>query len=416
MNPPPTHPHPKTPQSRLEGGRLALQDLWHDRRTSLVLVLTVAAIVSPLMLLLGLKTGVIATLRQDLLNDPHTREIVIYGAHHLDRAWFAVTARRPDVGFLLPRTRSINATIDLADSRRHPFEAIDMTPTAPGDPLLPPGLPSPAKANQVLLTETLANKIGITTGSPLSGVFRRSRDGTPENARFALEVIGIIPETRVAREAIFTHPDLLVASEDYRDGLRPTLTDEDLRSPIASDRAEFAGARLYASDLEGVDTLAGAMRAQGIEIRTQAERIATVRAFDRTLSFILQVVALIGLTGCALALGGALWVNVDRKRRDLALLRLFGFGNGTVVLMPLIQSAVIAALAFVLATLAYLGGAAAFNRNLGQNLAGQGYVCRLEPWHLAAAAAATLLVSLIAALAAGYRASRIDPAECLRDL
>jgi putative ABC transport system permease protein len=395
---------------------LALQDLWHDRRTGLVLVLTVAAIVAPLMLLLGLKTGVIATLRQDLVNDPRTREIVIYGTHHLDRAWFTATARRPDVGFLLPRTRSINATIDLTDDRRRPFEAIDMTPTAPGDPLLPPGLPSPDKANQVLLTETLANKIGITTGLSLSGVFRRSRDGVPENARFSLEVIGIIPETRVAREAVFTHPDLLVASEDYRDGRRPTLTDEDLRSPILSDRAEFAGARLYASDLEGVDTLASALRAQGIEIRTQAERISTLRAFDRTLSFILQVIALIGLTGCALALGGALWVNVDRKRRDLALLRLFGFGNGTVVLMPLIQSAVIAALAFVLATLAYFGGAAAFNRSLGQNLAGQGYVCRLEPWHFAAAALATLLVSLIAALAAGFRASRIDPAECLRDL
>ena len=208
MNPSLTHAHPDTPQSRLEGGRLALQDLWHDRRTGLVLVLTVAAIVAPLMLLLGLKTGVIATLRQDLVNDPRTREIVIYGTHHLDHAWFTATVRRPDVGFLLPRTRSINATIDLTDDRHRPFEAIDMTPTAPGDPLLPPGLLSPAKANQVLLTETLANKIGITTGLSLSGVFRRSRDGVPENARFSLEVIGIIPETRVAREAVFTHPDL----------------------------------------------------------------------------------------------------------------------------------------------------------------------------------------------------------------
>ena len=140
-----------------------------------------------------------------------------------------------------------------------------------------------------------------------------------------------------------------------------------------------------------------------------------MRAFDRTLSFILRVIALIGLTGGALALGGALWVNVERKRRDLALLRLFGFRHGTVILMPLIQSAVIAALAFLLAALAYLAGAVAFNRSLGQNLAGQGYVCRLEPAHLAVAAAATLLLALIAAAAAGYRASRIDPAECLRD-
>ncbi len=401
-------------QSRVEGFRLAIQDLWHDRRTTLVLVLTVASIVAPLMLLLGLKTGVIATLRQDLLNDPRNREIVVYGAHRLDRAWFAAMERRPDVGFLIPRTRTINATIDLVDGERRPFEAIDLVPTAPGDPLLPPGLPSPARASQVLLTETLARRIGWEPGKPLTGIFRRARNGTPENAQFSLEPIATIPEGNVAREAVFTRLDLLVASEDYRDGLRDSLTDDGLRTLDASGRSEFAGARVYARDLESVDTLSEAMRAQGIEIRTQAERIATVQAFDRTLSFILKVIGLIGLTGCALALGGALWVNVERKRRDLALLRLFGFRNGTVVLMPMVQSAVIAALAFVLASMAYLAGAAAFNRTLGQNLAGQGYVCRLEPGHLAATGAATLLVSLIAAVAAGYRASRIDPAECLR--
>ena len=401
-------------QAAREGLRLVLQDLWHDRRSTLVLVLTVAAIIAPLLLLFGLKTGVIATLRQDLVNDPRNLEIIVYGAHRLDRAWFASTARRPDLGFLLPRTRTINATIDLVDGAHRPFEAIDMVPTAAGDPLLPPGLPVPAGASQVLLTETLAQRIGWAPGNPLTGIVRRSRNGVPEQAAFALAPMAVIPSDRVAREAVFTHPDLLAAAEDYRDGERATLTDADLRNPIAGARTEYAGARVFARDLDAVDTLAAAMRAQGIEVRTQAERIASVRAFDRTLSFILRVIALIGLTGCALALGGALWVNVERKRRDLALLRLFGFPNGTVALMPMVQSAVIAVLALVLAFLAYLAGAAAFNRTLGQNLAGRGYVCQLEPRHLVAAALVTLLVAVVAAVAAGYRANRIDPAECLR--
>jgi len=411
----PPRANPEAPQSRLEGLRLALQDLRHDRRTTLVLVLTVAAIIAPLLLLLGLKTGVIATLRQDLLNDPRNRELVVYGTHHLDRAWFAAMRDRADLGFLLPRTRSINATIDLLDGQQRLYEALDLIPTAPGDPLLPPDLPTPARADQVLLTATLAERIGIAPGSPLTGLVRRSNAGTPQDARFDLRVIGVIPEHSVAREAVFTHPDLLIACEDYRDGRRGAVTSADLRAPLASERTAFAGARVYARDLEGVATLAEAMRAQGIETRTQAERIATLSAFDRTLSFILRVIGLIGLTGCALALGGALWVNVERKRRDLALLRLFGFPNATVGLMPLVQSGVIAALAFALAALAYLAGAAAFNRSLGYNLAGAGYVCRLEPAHLAGAAAATLLVALLAGLAAGYRASRIDPAECLRE-
>jgi putative ABC transport system permease protein len=403
-----------TAPAHLEGLRLPLLDLWHERRTTLVLVCTVAAILAPLMLLLGLKTGVIATLRHDLLRDPRNLEVIVFGAHRLEPAWFAATARRPDLGFLLPRTRTINATIDLADADGRTWEAIDLVPTAAGDPLLPPGLPVPARAGEVLLTEDLAQRLGWTARETVTGIVRRSRDGRAEDARLALTPIAVIPRANVGREAVFAHLDLLTAAEDYRDGLRGALTDTDLRAPLVTARAHYAGARVYARDLDGVATLAAALRDQGIEVRTQSERIEAVRALDRTLAFVLRVIGLIGLAGCALALGGALWVNVERKRRELALLRLFGFGNGTVILMPVVQSAVIAALALIVAGLAYLAGAAAFNRSLGQNLAGQGYACRLEPLQLAVAAAATLLVALIAAAAAGYRAGRIDPAECLR--
>jgi putative ABC transport system permease protein len=395
---------------------LALKDLWHDRRTALVLVLTVAAIVAPLLLLLGLKTGVIATMRSELTKDPRNLEIVIYGAHRLDRAWLSAMRERPEVAFLVPRTRSINATIDLMDRNRRPFEALDLAPTAPGDPLLPDDIQVPADASQVLLTETLARRMGISAGAEVVGTVRRSSHGSPENAELTLKVVGVVPESRIARDAVLAHLDLLVASEDYRDGLRETIDDADLRRSISTRRTEFAGARIYARSLEDVAPLAAAMRTQHIEVRTQAERIATVRAFDRTLSFVLRVVGSIALAGCALALGGALWINVERKRRDLALLRLFGFPNATVVLMPMVQSAVVAAGAFLLAYFAYLVGAATFDQILGRNLADKGYLCRLDPGHLIEAAVLVLGVALIAAIAAGYRASRIDPAECLRDL
>ena len=410
-------------QSRTQGLALALADLWHDRRTTLVLVLTVASIIAPLLLLLGLKNGVIATLRADLLNDPRTLEVVVVGAHKLTRGWLEETAARPDCGFLVPRTRSINTVIDLLDGERRTFEAVDLVPTADGDPLLAragirgQSLPVPADGTEVLMTRALAERIGIAPGDPLTGVLRRfGRDGRPEHVEIPLALLGIIPRASVAREAIFSHLDLLIAAEDYRDGLRDDLTGEHLSEPIASDREIFAGARLYAGDLEGVATLAATMRGAGINVKTRAERIATVQGVDRVLSYIFAVIALIGIGGCALALGGALWVNVDRKRRDLALLRLFGFRYGTVVLVPLVQSAAIAALGFALACLAYLGGAGAFNRVLGANLAEQGYVCRLGLVNIMLAAAATLLIAVVAAVAAGWRASRIDPAESLRQV
>jgi putative ABC transport system permease protein len=393
-----------------------VQDLWHDRRTTLVLVFTVAAIVAPLLLLFGLKNGVVTTLRQDLLRDPRNLEVVVYGSTRLDRAWFLAYAERPEVAFLLPKTRTINATLDLVDARRRLLPTVEVVPTAAGDPLLPADLAVPRAPGEVLVTATLAARLGGDAALPISAVVKRTRDGRPEHARVPLEVIGVVPETSVARDAVFTTLDLLAAAEDYRDGMLDRLDDPEALTGYADGRGHFANARVYAVDLDAVAPLAEAMRADGIEIRTQAEKIATVLAFDHILSFVFRVIAVIGSLGGALALGGALWVNVARKRRDLALLRLFGFGNGAVAAIPMVQSLTVAAGGFALACAAYLAGAGVFNRVMGEHLADSGYVCRLGGGDLAAAAVLALALALAAAAAGALRAARITPAESLRDV
>ena len=394
---------------------IALRDLWHDRRTSAVLMLTGAAIIAPLLLLFGLKNGVIWTLRQNLIQQPSNLEVVVYGSTRLQQDWFRRYAGLPEVGFILPRTRNISATIDLVNERRHMASAVEMIPTAVGDPLLPPTLPPLQAPNQVLISATLAQRLELAPGKPLAAVIKRFSEGRSEHARIPLTITGIIPEANYARDALFTTLDLLVLTEDYRDGLLQDIDDPSLLADYASKRAEFAGARLYAADLDAVAVLAQRMRADGIEIRTQAEKIATVQAFDKLLSFVFNVIATIGILGCVLALGGALWVNVDRKRRNLALLRLFGFGSGAVTLVPVVQSVVITLSGFVLAWGIYWVGASFFNAMLGQNLA-DGYACRLSPQDSLVAAGIALTVALLAAAAAGLRANRIDPAESLRDL
>ncbi|WP_295449752.1 FtsX-like permease family protein [uncultured Thiodictyon sp.] len=415
-----TAPTPaRTPRRLRRRGRagigLALHDLVHDRRTTLVLLFTVAAIVAPVMLLFGLKNGVVATMIEKFLKEPSNLEVTIYGNTDLTRDWFARYGARPDLRFILPNTRTISATIDLVATPERAQTAVEMIPSAAGDPLLPPGLAAPAAPGDLLLTATLAAKLRLAPGDPVTGIIRRGGSGNLQKARLDLRVTGVLPEDRFAGDAVFCPLALLVATEDYRDGLRPTLATTELTDTLAAARTHFANARVYAVDIAGVETLAAAMRADGIEIRTQAEKIRSLKALADTLAFVFQVVALIGTLGGVLALGGALWVNVERKRRSLALLRLYGFGNLTVVLVPLAQSMAIAIGGFILAYGGYLAGAAAFNRVLGQNLAGQGFVCRLGPEHLLAAAGLTLAVALLAASAAGYRASRVDAAECLRE-
>ncbi|MCF7992292.1 MAG: ABC transporter permease [Thiohalocapsa sp.] len=402
-----------------ETWRLAWKDLWHDRRTMAVFVLTVAAIVAPLLLLLGLKNGAITQLRETLVSDPRNLEVIIYGSARLPRAWFAEMAARDDVSFVVPKTRTINASVDVLDAERRLLPSIELLPTGPGDPLLPQGVEIPPDPHRVLVSETLAAQLGLGGGgrdADITAVIKRTLDGERQHARVPLTVIGVVPERHFARAAIFAHPALLVAAEDYRDGTLALGADTPIGADHAAAREEFANARVYARDLDAVAPLAAHLRAADIEVRTQAERIATVQALDRTFTFLFRVVAAIGGIGCALALGGALWVNADRKRRASAMLRLFGFGRLAVAALPVLQAVIVALGGLLLALAVFTVGAGVFDVVLGANLPDGGYVSRLGWGDLLMATAWMLLVAVAAAGAAAWRSARVTPAEGLRDV
>ncbi len=406
-------------RSSREIWRLAWKDLWHDRRTMAVFVLTVAAIVAPLLLLLGLKNGAITQLRETLISDPRNLEVIIYGSARLPQAWFADLAARDEIAFVVPKTRTINASIDLLDDQRRLLSAIELLPTGPGDPLLPADTRLPEDPQQVLVTATLAEQIGLgdAVATPMvTAVIKRTLNGERQHARLPLTVTGVVPEAAFARAAIFAHPALLVATEDYRDGVIELDGDRPISMERMSERAEFANARLYARDLEAVAPLAEQLRATGLEIRTQAERIATVQALDRLFSFLFQVTASIGGLGCAFALGGALWLNADRKRRALAMLRLFGFGRLAVALLPVLQAVMVALGGLILALVFFAVGAGIFNGVLGEQLPAGGYVSRLGWVDMVMATGWMLLLALTAAGAAAWHSARVTPAEGLRDV
>jgi len=404
--------------------RLAWKDLWHDRRTMAVFVLTVAAILAPLLLLLGLKNGAISQLRETLISDPRNLEVIIYGSARLPPAWFAEIAARDEVAFVVPKTRTINASVDVLAPDRRLLTSIELLPTGPGDPLLPAGTTPPTDPRQVLITATLAAQLGWSeaqAGGPkmqasITAVIKRRLNGEPQHARLPLTLVGLVPAQHFARAAIFAHPALLVATEDYRDGRLELEAARPIPTDRLAAREEFANARLYARSLETVAPLAEHLRREGIEVRTQAERIATVQALDRTFSFLFQVTASIGGMGCALALGGALWLNAERKRRALAMLRLFGFGRLAVALLPVLQAVIVALGGFALALLLFALGASVFNIVLGENLPAGGYVSRLGLRDLLMATGWMLLVALIAAAAAAWHCARVTPAEGLRDV
>ena len=200
---------------------LGLKDLWHDWRVSSALTLSIVSVVTPLLLLFGLKTGVVETLREILLKDPRNLEVIIFENTRLPKAWFdKLRAETGLVRFVIPRTRTLNTMIDVENQDNYLLKHVELIPTAPGDPLLPVGLLPPAHLTEVLLTHAAAKQLfGEEQQSETVKVWlRRKLDGIDQREALQLRVAGIVPEASFARPALFVSLEFLEALEDFRDG------------------------------------------------------------------------------------------------------------------------------------------------------------------------------------------------------
>jgi putative ABC transport system permease protein len=395
---------------------LALRDFLHEWRLSLCLVLALAAILAPMLVLFGLKHGVVTTMRERLIEDPANRQIMPAASGRFDSAWFRQMAARPEVDFVLPQTRAIAASMFLRNAAEpnRPLTTVELVPSARGDPLLATQ-PAPAGLGQVVLSRSAAEKLGVSQGAALEGSLTRVVRGQSERVTQPVTVAAVLPLASFDRDAAFVSLDLLVAAEDYRDGRAVEALGWAGTAPLGADRA-YAGFRLYARSIDDVATLRDMLQAQGVEVRTRAAEIETVRALDRNLTAVFWIVAAIGVAGYALSLASSLWGNVDRKRREIAVLRLVGFDTPRCVLFPACQAAMVALVGSALAVAAYLAVAASVNRFFTTSLAAGERICQLAPQHLAYAAGATLVLAVVASGVGGLHAARIQPSEALRDV
>lgn len=235
-----------------------------------------------------------------------------------------------------------------------------------------------------------------------------------EGETIALKVVAVAPLSAFGRDAAYVTPALLSAVEAFRDGRAvPALgwTGDAPRDPAEV----FAGFRLYATSIYDVEGLRAHLTAQGIDVRTRAAEIETVVSLDRNLSAVFWIVASIGIVGFLLSLSSSLWGNVNRKRRELGVLRLVGYSTFQVALFPVYQAAAIAGFGVALAIVVYALAERGINRFFSQSLEAGEMVCQLAPQHIAAACLATLTTAILAACYPGSQAARIEPSEALRE-
>jgi len=400
-----------TGRARLVLG-LALRDLLHERRLAICSIIGLAAVLAPLIVLFGLKNGVIEGLRADLIENPRSRMIVNAANVTRDTAFIRALRDRPDIEFVTPRTRTLNteARFERAD-RPGTVVRAELLASDQGDPLVT-GLSRPTPTS-VIASASMAARLALTPGT--SVILRAPRGDGPEREILSVPVTvtAVAPPSAFDREGMFVDLRVLVLVDGFTDNKLPAATrPEDIQDDPGR---TYAGFRAHARRLEDVVAIDHALRAQGVEVETRAAEVAGLLGLDRSLNLLFGLIAGLGAIGYLVSLGVGLYANVERKRRDLSLLRLVGLLRRDLILFPLIQSAVIALVgAAVAAGTAFAVTSVVNSLDLGQAGGGRA-ICVLGADHLVLATMGTLFGAIVAAIFAGARAARILPSEGLRD-
>ncbi|MBK5016500.1 ABC transporter permease [Pantoea sp. S62] len=395
-------------------GRLALQDLWHDRIISFCIASSLVAVIAPLLLLFGLRFGIVSQLQDELTNDPRNLEIRMLSSGSYDPEWIAQLRKRPDVGFAIGQTRSLNTLADLQVDSSHFVENAEVIPTDIGDPLL--GNLRIPQENEVVLTQEAARQLAVKAGDSVILRVSRQLDERREWGRKSLVVAGVLPATYFNRAAIFTHASLLLTLEHFRDGYAIPGLGVSSGQPLNATPPRYARARLYASSINDVASLERDLRAQRIETSSRLADIENVKSINRVLGLIFNIIAATALVGCIASLIGSFIANVDRKRKHIAVLRLLGFTGPAVGGYVIVQGCLLSLFAYVGGYGIYLIASQIFNRALAGSQATDQMLCKITLMHSLLAMLITVVVSLVVASIGAYRAIKIEPAQSLREV
>ena len=339
---------------------LALADARHESLLTACAVLSLAAMLTPLLVLFGVRHGIVNTLQDRLSSDPRTVELIPQGSRAYAPEWFAELAARPESAFVLPQTRSIAAVIRLRPVQGTSEGAgrsvdVSLIATAPGDPLLArSGTPTPAADDLtgLVLSASAAQKLNLKPGDALEGVVDRRREGKDESGLLKLTIVGVLPLEYQSKDAAYLSLPLLSMLEEYRDGFAVSALDFPGNDP--ADRPDLQARpyptfRLYAKDLESVEPLRQYLLSKGVESMTKAEEIEQVHSLNRAFTLVFALIAGAAFFGFLGAASGNALASVRRKSRSFGLLRLRGFSRRALMLFPVVQSLLVGVLGTALA-------------------------------------------------------------------
>lgn len=580
---------------------LAMKDLLHEKLITMNLILGAAAIIAPLLILFGIKFGIIETMSNRLVNDPKNLEIRPLSSHSYTQAWFESVKKNAHIDFIIPMTRQLSSSVQIQSlSSAKKTVTADLVATAKRDPLLLQNGGVIPDENSCVINHSLAEELDLQQGDMLKCSVTKYVEKKIQKESITLKVAAVLSPRAGFIKSIYVPLEIVENIEKYKDGLavpqwgwkgnisqaypvydgvfvsvpkaidrveqiklvsgtgfayvdaidaqkakemsgygfdpngslyfikpyknsinddnigslkiklrgkdaklypwikpieavlkndqtktnikiaalpesikktksttlymgkppfkegmmsveeekrqlnmpitiesiqsntsfgfmdaktvgrlallrqRDLMYDQSLKKFLLSRRG-YASFRIYAKHLEDVATLKKFFEDKGINVSTQAERIHEVQELDKYLTLIFWLIAIVGVIGGAATLSASLYASVERKRKELSILRLIGLSGGMIFRFPVYQGTVIATSGVAIAFLFFAIMAMVINRLFHAHLQSGESFCTLTSTHIMIVFGSAVLLAVVASFIAAYQATKMDPAETLRD-
>ena len=196
--------------------RLAILDLWHEWILSLCMVLAIASILTPLLVLLGLKYGTIQTMHERLMEDPVNREIRPARTLSLTSQWFTQLKQRDDIEFIIPTILRGSSVIRVTTQKNRLL--VDLVPTDYNDPLILTNDGVIPNQDECVLSYTAAEELGVKKGDIINVEITRTRDKNKESVQVKLQVVAILNPRADSLVRIYAPFELVNDVETYKEG------------------------------------------------------------------------------------------------------------------------------------------------------------------------------------------------------
>ena len=398
--------------------KLSFKDWIHEFSLSVCGVLALASILTPIMVLHGVHTGIIEKMRVDLLKDPSVLVLMPSGSKGagFSEKFIKEASERPECEYIIGRTRDVASELQL--DYKGNLVTVSLEATSQSDPLLSRNgivnFPKVSGQNiSMVLSDSAAKKLGVSLHDVVeASLGRRLSSGRFEKSHFEIEIVDILPAKAIGQDMGFVSMDLLLDIQDFRDGYKtPILGGEGETPPL---ERYFESFRAYVHNLDEVEILEAYFKEKQVLVKTRSKDIANIRHVDKTLSSIVLVITFSSALGFFAFMFSTVHATVRRKWKMLGMLRLLGFSKMNMLTFPIVQSLITGVLGVLLSFIFYSivdeDIALLFERSI------RGFdVCIIHPLDFILLFFGVQGIVILSSLNVAVKASKIDPSVVIRE-